>query len=390
MNIEELTKLIEEIEITNQEYQKIIKKRKEKRQRKKLLNKQKKLYFTLGCFLSILGIIKIRELKQMIDNKVNNIYQENTLKISQEEIKQIQSKIEKNLNIILNDEDFDEYFLLNAIIENKYLTEDEKQLISTEIINIIEDDPYINKENAYHSLLNVNITNMEKPFYIKNNVVGRYVYKDILDCYKNEIYIYDNTYVDVLEHELIHCLLISDENRYCPRFLKEGLTEQLTNEYFSQDYDMELFCYPYEVLAIKILNELVTANTVLETYTTGNMNLIYNKLLELDPSIDAKAFMKDIDQILEKNANNIKISEQELDDLENKCKQYFLFRNNEVNKVIFKYYLELFNTLKESNPYSSYLEMIKEGNYIPVIYYNTNSIATVEEKNNRILKLNKK
>ena len=252
MNIEEIYKLIEELEKTNKEYKNIVDKRKEKRQKKELLIKRLKRTRRTLILSTLLYLLESSYYKQTINNRKNNLYTENTLKIENQEKEIIKKKIEDYYQIELLSND---YYLLNSILENNNLTEEEKKITGDLLINIIEDNIYIKKESTYNSLRNLDIYHRKRLFFEKENIIGRYIYK-ILPYYINKIIIYKEDKGETLIHELIHAILMNEKNMYFPKFITEGMTELLTNEYYKKSPCIELNCYQYEIIAIKLLCDI--------------------------------------------------------------------------------------------------------------------------------------
>ena len=152
-----------------------------------------------------MGIISLQTL---VDAEIKNIYDGNNLKISDERIDEIGDKIEKKFNIDIDEDRIEEYLLLNAVLENLNLTKQEKILIAQEIINIIEINPYLNKEKVYQALLKLKVFYMDRPESKSKNTLGECIAANFLFLNIDNIYIYSEESRNVLEHELIHILLI--------------------------------------------------------------------------------------------------------------------------------------------------------------------------------------
>lgn len=146
----------------------------------------------------IFGMFNLKER----DLREENIYSGNGLIISEDEVCNMISNIEEELGITIDGEDYDSYCLLNAILENENLTDNEKNVFCR-AQKIIKDNPYINKEAAYKSLLNVDVSYKKRPFSLNNNTEGAY-YPDYESI---GVFVKDPDY-RVLLHEVIHCILI--------------------------------------------------------------------------------------------------------------------------------------------------------------------------------------
>ena len=371
MDIEQINKLIEEIEKENQEYQKYLQERKKKKIANKRKKIQRKILLSFGLPTTLITMINFY---QFFSYHTKNIYKSNHLAVSEQKINQMKTIIENNLNIKIEDNNIENYMLLNAIIENSNLTNEEKELTSTSIIQLIDDIPYLNKEEAYHSLLNLDICYLNRPIYEKKTILAKYIYRLPFHIYINQIHMYVENVEGVLEHELIHCLLMNSQNVHYPCFLTEGITQLLKNEYFNRNPYIELSIYPYEINVVKMLCEILDAETILESYVTGNINIIYKKLTELNSNIDAKKFIKLLNELLlDYKLYNNQEKMLAVNHLKNELVIYFNQSPNskiEQSRKAFEYYLTLFEVLKEEDPYTQYLNIINDNQYVPICYIN--------------------
>ena len=372
MSIKELNELIDEIEWLNEDYKKTSKKRKEKILLKKKKKHQQRIKILIACGipLSLIGLIN---LEIYLEKKLNNPYNGKNLKISSSSANIIKSEIEEKLNITIENNQIENYILLKAILENQKLTQEQKITASTELINIIEDNPYIEKEYAYNSLSTLTINYKERPSDTKESVLGEYTHGEIMYYSYSDIYIYSNICENVLEHELIHSLLTTNSNEDYITFIKEGLTELLNDEYFSKNPYIEFECYPYEILINKLLCEIVTEDTLLKAYTTGNIDILYNELLKIDKKTSPENFLQSINELLNNFKEGKEIVPDKVLELHNQLIKYFVYskpKENNKDYQAFARYLELFDTLKEKEPYTSYLEIIETKGYISKIYFN--------------------
>ena len=173
------------------------------------------------------------------------------------------------------------YLLLNAICCNENLTDDEKDFCCG-FIDMFKDNPYLDKERVYHSLLNLDISYKNRPYIYEDNIEGVYV-----DKYKSiGIFVSDKDKA-VLGHEVIHCICANDGD--LPKFFIEGMTELLANEYLSDSPFIEFKNYPFEIYAVKMLCDTAGSDVVLKAYTTGDMNLVYEALASYSGTVeDAK------------------------------------------------------------------------------------------------------
>lgn len=176
------------------------------------------------------------------------------------------------------DEENMNYLLLNAIHCNDNLTDEEKEFCCG-FIDMFNDNPYLDKERVYHSLLNLDISYKNRPYIYEDSVEGVYI-----DKYKSIGVFVNDPDKAVLGHEVIHCICANDG--LLPTFFVEGMTELLANEYLSDSPFIEFKHYPFEIYAVKMLCDTAGADVVLKAYTTGNMDLIYEALASYSGTVD--------------------------------------------------------------------------------------------------------
>ena len=213
------------------------------------------------------------------------------------------------------------YLLLNAIHCNDNLTDDEKEFCCG-FIDMFNDNPYLDKERVYHSLLNLDISYKNRPYIYDDSVEGVYI-----DKFKSIGIFVDDPDKAVLGHEVIHCICANDG--CLPTFFVEGMTELLANEYFSDSPFIEFKNYPFEIYAVKMLCDTAGSDVVLEAYTTGNMNLIYEALASYSGTVeDAKKAIGIFEKLflfLDGKSDNLNFNNDEM------TNDLFFYLNNVAN-----------------------------------------------------------
>lgn len=206
----------------------------------------------------------------------DNLFSGNSLVVSDEEVEQIVSAFEEELNVVIDDEFVDEYCVLNAIKENSNLSDEEKQFFY-KYIDMIKDNPYLDKEKAYRSLLNVDVSYRKRPLTYDTSIEGVYIH----DYESVGIFVEDED-KRVLGHEGIHTIFSTNEiTENLPIYFYEGMTELLNNEYLTDNPFVELTNYPFEITAVKMLCELTSSDTVLKAFSLGDMSFIEDEIVEL-------------------------------------------------------------------------------------------------------------
>ena len=227
----------------------------------------------IGINLAVLFLPKI--ILYTPDNRellTDNVFDGSQIIISEEEQQNIYQELEQELGIKIGNNNIN-YLLLNAIYENPYLTHKEKEVFY-KFIEFFNDNPYLNLEEVYERLLNVN---------------ARFALRQSLDSNENVLAVYLPKYMDIVYHELnpkettmshedLHCIV---SNVNLPRWFNEGMTQLIINEYFKEEPFNLNTSYPYEVILVKLLCELVGPNKVLEAYTKDNSEIIYKALAEI-------------------------------------------------------------------------------------------------------------
>lgn len=253
---------------------------------------------------------------------------ENTLNILSEE-----------LNVDINEDNKDEISLFNAIYNNKNLNEEQKNTFYG-YYSLVEDIVNLDKNKAYDSFSRVSVNYVERDENVSSNVLGDYDYS----TGKINIYTTD-TDNSILQHEGIHCLFSSYNNISLPRAFQEGMTELITNEYYSADPFYEGYTYPLEVSYVKMLCELVGTDKVIDAYVTGNYSLIYREMDKYNSGSEMSNYK--ILDIYEDAYNNIDHIGDSRYSNEDRAKAYNLIeevynkRNGTSNNKDFKYLHEL-------------------------------------------------
>lgn len=256
----------------------------------------KKVFFFLKAILWV-GISYIILLSCLEANN-KNLFFNNELIISDMQQSAIISELELELGISIPKEDVENYLILNAIRTNDKLTKEEKEIFY-DFIQIIKDNPYINKEDIYKSFSDVYISYMKKPDDIEENVLADYTASlDLIRVFTENPEETKKTPPEPeVEHEGIHAMF----NKKLPKWFKEGATQLYRNEYYSDNPYVEYITYPIEVSAVKLLCEVTNEDIVLEAYTIGDFSLIEKYIANL---LNDKALANQSLELLGKSIEN--------------------------------------------------------------------------------------
>lgn len=228
-----------------------------------------------------------------------NIYEGQNLTIDKTAATNIISNLEDELDKSISSSNVDSYLLLDAVSKNTKLTIEEKEHFY-DLVNIIKDNPYLNKEETYTNLLNLDIEYVEN----RREIDGEW--NPFSYHIKIDNNLEDAREKEVISHEIIHSFFESFSSlsslpkmHYKPQFMKEGMCEILTLEYANKtDYSMG--CYVLYVTFVKMLCEIVGSDVMLQSYSTSDMSYVYNAMADIKGTKDdAKRLIENMDTLLE-------------------------------------------------------------------------------------------
>lgn len=262
-------------------------------------------------------------------------------KLSDEELDEILSNIEKNIRKVSDDEKFnidnittyeelDNYLLLNAIVDNPYANLDEKEIMYN-FIDFFNDNPSIDREKVYANLefleFNRDFFPFSDGYVLDNNDLRLAYYVDDTIVYKTNI---DDT---TKAHEVFHAIF---DTKNIPSAYVEGMAELLENEYFNDgkaDYD----AYNKNVILTKATIELIGRDKFLEAFNTDDLTIIRDGLIgeylnnNKDATFEEAVLYSDklIDYARKKLSNNTNTI-----DIANTLVEFFRYANYDTDKKI--------------------------------------------------------
>ena len=325
---------------------------------KRILKDIKSTLKMYGYLLFISGfIIKGIDLYRYKDN----IYYHKELKLSDEELEELEKRISKEIGQDV--EDNDNSIVLGAVLENEKLNNNEKDLIY-QMTDLINENRYLDKTEAYDGLRKLDIV------YDKNADYGKDV-MGVYDDYKNQIVIIeDNEENETLLHELVHCTYSDDNYHKLPNFINEGMTELLTNEYFSDNPFLEEKSYPYEITMVKMLCEVIGEDKVLEAYSKEDTTILVdelNKVMQID---NADELLKNMDKLTDSLGNEKEISEEDVNKVINVFDNYYKnYDETSIDLEIYLYNKHIIKLLKSDTPYASYIYYLAINGYYVKPYF---------------------
>ncbi len=292
----------------------------------------------------------------------NNIYSGNSLVLSEDELKSVEFDLEERFNISIEDDD-EEVYLLHALINNPWLTEDEVNSFS-KVIDLVRENSYLNLEEVYSTLLNVDISYKRRPITMDKEVEGVY-----LDKYNSIGIFVDDDEKRVLYHELIHCIFSNSATDKLPKYFDEGMTELLSNEYFSDKPYVEYVNYPFEISAVKILCEVSSPEAVLKAYTYGDMGYIAEEISKVTGDREgADKALYWFSYIMRQYRDELVDGEKKLDrnTMVNGCIPLFRevidakYKPEEHSRVSYYYNEILLANIFEADPFDAYVDDLVE------------------------------
>lgn len=298
------------------------------------------------------------------DKITNNIYYEDdTFKIDEDEIEKMLDELSSELNRELTEDDINS-LLLYAVYKNNNLKEEDKEKIY-DLVDLINDNNYIDKDKAYRNLYKLKIYYLEKNNHIiDSNVQAQYSFPE------DVIKVFDNKMINIY-HELIHCIFYNETSEHLPNFFLEGMTQILTREYFSDIPYLETDTYIYESIISKILCELTSTDNVLKAFSSGDINFITSELVK-DSSYsieEINTIVKNIDKLFSTDyfEENTYINTLNLFiDLYNHKKDDENFDNTQ-----YLYLIDLFKRLDSDNRFYSYFDYMEKYGVSDKIYFNS-------------------
>ena len=298
-------------------------------------------------------------------NEGFNLNRDKSNELAESSITQMLEEVE-NVTGIETDNN-DNLVILHAAINNSNLSEEEKAIIYN-FVDIINDNPYIDRNSAYKAIGNVDIYYVERPDGTNETIMGDFNYtQDIINIYTES----DTIKRDTLIHELLHCMFTNNRNIDIPAFLAEGVTELLVDEYFTENPFFEDSSYPYEVTMTKLLCEMVGSDRVLEAYTTGDMSVIKDELRQYEGEMDAARFITSTERVFEMLESGREIDPDSYNYMINYIDT--IFKNKypyDYEKMeMYNYYIGILKSITSSDRYNEYWNYLFENGYYEKAYF---------------------
>ena len=237
--------------------------------------------------------------------------------------------------------------VLTALNNNHTLTEEEKSLISS-LENIISENPYLDTEKAEQQLSEIRIRYTNKDNQYSDNTVGVYDYNtNTINMFSDK----DKTAKANLAHEVVHGIFHNEKTANIPEFIREGVTQELVDEYLSNVPSYEESTYPFEVTVVKMLCEMTDKDTVLKAYTTGDMRELKMKLSGVMGANETEKFITNIENIFKTYHEGKEVSLEQLASVIKYADSYFVENDSNIEKLeAYSYYRGIIQQLGTKEP----------------------------------------
>lgn len=299
----------------------------------------------------------------------DNIFDENKLIITDDEIEEINDALEEELDMIISEGD-DNYLILSSIMKNDNLTDEEKRIFYNLFYVIDDNVKYLNKEELYDNWIDIDIKYLDKKK--DESVDGMYFADD------NYINIYNDYDERVKNHEGIHSIFsYSSEVKCYSRSLCEGVTELINREYCCSQPFVADNTYIYEMAYVKMLCEIVGKDKVLEAYLENDLTIISKAMSENygteEESLNILYILEDsLDRHIEMKAGGSVTLNYSFDEIKNaffELDGYFLNNATDLENVDgYLYNRALFFNLYTGRAHEGYLDFIKQNGVLEKVY----------------------
>lgn len=302
---------------------------------------QEILSVTHLCFRVLLGSFAVGTFGGAIYDSLHEepcFYEGNKLVLSEEELNNIKKNLKPALegkvpDESLEDDNIDNYYLLNAVYNNEKIDDELKSQLY-QLLPLIENSPDFNKENSYKTLSELRYSFVEEDV----DDAELPVWGAFLPGYDLiKIFCKDDTLKEMtINHENIHALF-TQSRKNTPSFFREGVTQLLTKEYFTDDpYSIyvgipnysDSYVYIPEITMVKLICDLVGSDKVLEAFVEGDITIIYEALSNITGTVaDAKVLIDSFENIIEE-------IEYDNDEYQSICKLLASYRYKKADSII--------------------------------------------------------
>ena len=287
----------EQVDTTNIQQERDKKVKQQITDRKKALAKVKKKFFKAIHYALIIAMLYSvgSRFYENSDLVIYAEYENNIERLDETEREMAYTELSEITGVTISEESL---LILTGAVENANLTEEEKEIVYG-FTDLITDNPYLDKKEAYKSLRDVDIIYPDRGTSVPESTLGTYNYlEELIRIFE------DNQNHDTTIHELIHCLYTNRKTAGLPNYFSEGMAELLSNEYFSASPFIEIGSYPFEIIMVKQLCEMVGSDNVLKAYSTGDMDIILDELSKTLSKEESEKFLTNVKLVFDDYKKN--------------------------------------------------------------------------------------
>lgn len=299
----------------------------------------------------------------------DNIFDENELIITDDEIKEINDSLEEELGMTISEDD-DKYLILSSVMKNDNLTDEEKKMFYNLFYVIEDNDKYLNKEELYENWIDIDIKYPDKNE--DESLSGMYNPGD------NYISIFSNSDEKTKNHEGIHSIFSYSSKAKCySRALCEGVTELINREYCCSEPFVADNTYIYEMAYVKMLYEIVGKDKVLEAYLENDLTIISKAMSENygteEDALNVLYVLEDsLDRHIEMEAGGSVTLNYTLEEIKSafiKLDEYYINNSKDLENVeAYAYNRALFVNLYTGRAYEGYLDFVEQNGLLEKVY----------------------
>ena len=268
-------------------------------------------------------------------------------------------------NIGMETDGNSDFTIFYAVMNNPYLTNEEKELLYS-FSDLIRDNHYLDLNETYYTLENLKIEYVERDTTKYDEII-----KGIFSNETKTISIFEPKEIaskEIIIHELIHSIFNNKGYTLLPEYFVEGVTELLSNEYFSKSPYFEANTYPFEIAMTKLLCEMTSSDTVMKAYANGTMDPIYQEISTVMGIKSTSDFFKNINNMFKEYKDEGRIKEDRLPEILLFMDSYYKYQYEKTNDatILDRYFYQkgIIELMTHENSFKDYwMYLVENGVY---------------------------
>ena len=232
-----------------------------------------------------------------------------------------------------------EEFIEEATDHNPHISEEEKEFL-TLFAPYLVDNPYLDQNQVYNNLKRFKTVYEYQPGHILGQFSWPHNIKiEIFNVKTKEEALEESS---TIGHEIFHLLSFGKNGCGFRTYesdlgdgISEGMTQILTEEYLLGRNETFTKSYWKQSIIVKFLCELIESDTMLEGYSTHNIDLVIERLGSLDGDFEkAKRLISLVDEITIEDKNGMFASSEKLNELFDILATYYKLADEDHDKKI--------------------------------------------------------